>query len=227
MTFARWGVPTLFWATVFFAWTWWLLPEGWPRWAFTPVAAFCWLFTLAFFRNPQRTPAGGANALIAPADGVVADITEADEPLYVCGRCLRIGIFLSVFDVHVNRSPCAATIRFAQYRPGLFLDARHPDVSHANEANILGLEADVPAAPKLRLLLTQLSGLIARRIICTHAVGERLERGELYGMIKFGSRTEVWLPLTQAHELKVKIGDKVKCGETVLVEVLAGSGAAT
>jgi phosphatidylserine decarboxylase len=219
MTFARWGVPTLFWATVVLAWTFCLLPPGWPRWCYLPVAAFCWLFTLAFFRNPKRTPQGGADALIAPADGVVADITEADEPSFVGERCLRIGIFLSVFDVHVNRSPCDGTIRFADYRPGKFLDARHPDVSHANEANILGIEADVPAARGIKLLVTQLSGLIARRIICTHGVGERLAKGELFGMIKFGSRTELWVPLSRPHALKVKIGDKVRCGETVLVEL--------
>ena len=91
-----------------------------------------------FFRNPKRTPAGGSSDLIAPADGVIADIEEVDAPRYIEGRALRIGIFLSVFDVHVNRSPIQATIEHVEYTPGKFLDARHPDVSHENEANELG-----------------------------------------------------------------------------------------
>ena len=152
---------------------------------------------------------------------MVSDITESDEPLYVGERCVRIGIFLSVFDVHVNRSPVVGTVRFAQYRPGKFLDARHPDVTHQNEANILGIEADPAVAPQLKLLVTQLSGLIARRIICTHGVGDRLARGELFGMIKFGSRTEVWIPLSRRAELKVAIGQRVKCGETIIAEIPA------
>jgi phosphatidylserine decarboxylase len=221
VTFARWGIPTLFWATIVLGWGCWLLPAGPIRWCGAAVAAFMWLFTLAFFRNPRRTAQGGVNCLISPADGVVSDITESDEPLFVGQRCLRIGIFLSVFDVHVNRSPVAGVIRFAHYRPGKFLDARHPDVTHANEANILGIEVDAAATGgrPLRVLVSQLSGLIARRIICTHGVGDRLERGELYGMIKFGSRTELWLPLTQPHVAKVAVGQRVRCGETVLVEL--------
>lgn len=221
MTFARWGIPTLFWVTLVLAWAVILVPAGPARWLTIAVAVFCWGFTLAFFRNPQRTAQGGERSLIAPADGVVADITEVDEPTFVGERCVRIGIFLSVFDVHVNRSPCPGTIRHAVYRPGAFLDARHPDVSHANEANILGIEADVSVRPGLKLLLTQLSGLIARRIICTHGVGDRLTRGELYGMIKFGSRTELWIPLSARAEVRVQVGERVRCGETVLAEVPA------
>jgi len=121
--------------------------------------------------------------------------------------------------VHVNRSPCDGVIRFADYRPGKFLDARHPDVSHVNEANILGIEADAPAARGIKLLVTQLSGLIARRIICTHGVGERLAKGELFGMIKFGSRTEVWIPLARAGKPAVAVGEKVRCGETLLMDL--------
>ena len=219
MTFARWGIPTLFWATLVLGWGVWLLPEGIARWCGIAVAAFCWLFTLAFFRNPQRTPQGGEHCLIAPADGVVADVTEVDEPEFIRGRAMRIGIFLSVFDVHVNRSPIAGEIAYAKYTPGKFLDARHPDVSHENEANTLGIVANDSVASGLKLLVRQLSGLIARRIICTHGVGDKLTRGELYGMIKFGSRTEVWVPLTYPHTVTVQVGQRVKCGETVIVEL--------
>jgi phosphatidylserine decarboxylase len=189
------------------------------QWIGIAVAAFCWLFTLAFFRNPARTPQGGEQCLIAPADGVVADITEVDEPEFLHGRAVRIGIFLSVFDVHVNRSPLSGTIAYARYTPGKFLDARHPDVSHENEANTLGVVADDRVASGLKVLVRQLSGLIARRIISTHGVGDHLSRGELYGMIKFGSRTELWVPLTYPHKVTVQVGQRVKCGETVIVEL--------
>jgi phosphatidylserine decarboxylase len=219
MTFARWGIPTLFWVTVVLAWGLWLLPDGIPRYVGYAVAAFCWLFTLAFFRNPARNPLGNEQCLIAPADGVVADITEVEESEFIRGRCIRIGIFLSVFDVHVNRSPIAGTIGYAKYIPGKFLDARHPDVSSENEANDLGITADDNVASGLKIMLRQLSGLIARRIICTHGVGDSLKRGELYGMIKFGSRTELWVPLSYPHAVKVQVGQRVKCGETILVEL--------
>lgn len=219
MTFARWGIPTLFWATLVLAWGLWLLPPGLPRWMGAAVAAFLWLFTLAFFRNPMRTPHGGEQSLIAPADGVVADISEVDEPDYLKGRAIRIGIFLSVFDVHVNRSPVRGAIEYAHYKPGQFLDARHPDVSHENEANTLGIRADDSVASGLKILVRQLSGLIARRIICTHGVGDKLTRGELYGMIKFGSRTEIWIPVSYPHDVKVTVGQRVKCGETIIAEL--------
>ena len=222
MTFARWGIPTLFCAVLFWAWTLWLLPDGIVRWVFIPPALFCVGFTIAFFRNPKRTPQGGANCLIAPADGLVWDVMEVDEPDFIKGKAIRIGIFLSVFDVHVNRSPVDGVIRYAAYKPGKFLDVRHPDCAHENEANTLGIEVSPLVAPAgLKVLVRQLSGLIARRIICTHGVGDRLDRGELYGMIKFGSRTELWIPAECAHEVKVKKGDRVKCGETLLVELKA------
>ncbi len=219
MTIARWGFPTLLTSGLVLAWAVWLLPAGMAQWLGLGIALFFWLFTLAFFRNPKRVPQGHERCLTSPADGVVADITESDEPLFVGERCVRIGIFLSVFDVHVNRSPVVGTIGFAEYRPGKFLDARHPDVSHQNEANILGIAVDPAVAPGLKLLLTQLSGLIARRIICIKGPGERLHRGELYGMIKFGSRTELWIPKSRAFTLKVAVGQRVKCGETILVEL--------
>jgi phosphatidylserine decarboxylase len=220
MTFARWGLPTLICVVLFWAWALFLLPEGLIRWLFVPVALFCVGFTIAFFRNPARTPAGGANCLIAPADGLVWDVEEVDEPDFIKGKALRIGIFLSVFDVHVNRSPCDGVVTYAAYKPGKFLDVRHPSCTHENEANTLGIEVSPTVAPGLRILVRQLSGLIARRIICTHGIGDRLSRGELYGMIKFGSRTELWLPLDQPHHVKVAKGDRVKCGETVLVELI-------
>lgn len=220
MTFARWGIPTLLTVSGVLGWGVWLLPAGGARTIGLVVAALLWLFTLAFFRNPARRPLGDERSLVAPADGVVADIGEVDEVEFIGGRALRIGIFLSVFDVHVNRSPVAGTITYARYKPGQFLDARHPDVSHENEANTLGIEVSPAVAPGLKLLVRQLSGLIARRIICTHGVGDALTRGELFGMIKFGSRTELWLPAACAHRVLVAPGQRVRCGQTVLVELL-------
>lgn len=219
MTFARWGIPTLIVAFLVLAWAVWLLPAGFATWSGIAVASFLWLFVLAFFRNPQRVPQGTPRCLIAPADGVIWDIETVDEPTYLGKPAVRIGIFLSVFDVHVNRSPVDGTIEYAKYTPGAFLDVRHPDCTHANEANALGIAADPTVAPGLKLLLRQLSGFIARRIICTHGVGDRLTRGELYGMIKFGSRTELYIPADWPHQVKVVKGQRVKCGETILVEL--------
>jgi phosphatidylserine decarboxylase len=224
MTLVRWGIPTILCVTAVLAWAVWLLPTPATRAIGGAICLGLWLFTLAFFRNPRRTPLGGPACLSSPADGVVADITEVDEPDFLGAKAVRIGIFLSVFDVHVNRSPCDGTIAYARYSPGRFLDARHPDVSHANEANAIGIDVAMPSQPGLRVLVRQLSGLIARRIICTHGVGDTLAKGELYGMIKFGSRTELWLPRTVPHTVLVRVGDRVRCGETALVR-LAGEPA--
>ena len=214
MTIARWGISTLIQLAVIVAWAVYLLPAGGARWTGLGIGVAVWLFVLNFFRNPSRTPQGDATTVTAAADGVVADIEEVDEPAFIGGRAVRVGIFLNVFNVHVNRSCIDGTIGYADYKPGKFLDARHPDVSHENEANTIGIEVDPAVAPQgLRILVRQLSGLIARRIICTHGVGDPIARGECYGMIKFGSRTEIWMPVG-SHDLQVKVGDKVRCGET-------------
>jgi phosphatidylserine decarboxylase len=223
MTIVRWGLLPIAVSTAVLAWGVWLLPTPAERFLGGMVAVALWVFTIAFFRNPKRTPAGGPECLTAPADGVVSDISEADEPDFLGGKAVRIGIFLSVFDVHVNRSPCAGMVSFARYTPGRFLDARHPDATHANEANALGIDLELASHPGLRVLVRQLSGLIARRIICTHGVGDRLGRGELFGMIKFGSRTELWLPREAAHTVLVRVGDRVRCGETALVRLEGAS----
>lgn len=222
MTIARWGIPTLIQLAAVLAWGVYLMPRGPATWSALAVAVALWLFVLNFFRNPVRHPEGDARSVIAAADGVVADIEEVDEPHFIGGRAIRIGIFLNVFDVHVNRSCIDGTVAYADYRPGRFLDARHPDVAHENEANTLGIEVDEAVCPGMRILLRQLSGLIARRIICTHGVGDHLARGECFGMIKFGSRTEIWLPVGTCR-LAVAVGDRVRCGETA-VATIGGDG---
>lgn len=187
---------------------WWLAP--------LPLAAF----VLNFFRDPERRADGGEDELVAPADGLVADIVEVDDP-DVGVRCRRIGIFLNVFDVHVNRSPCTAEVVGVSRRPGGFLDARHPRATEDNQAATLVL-----ARPDgRRLAVRQITGLIARRIVCPARPGDRLLRGERYGMIRFGSRTELVVPLADAGELLVRVGQRVRGGETLLLRLRAAAPA--
>ncbi len=220
MTIARWGIAPICIALLLLAGGALLLPPGPVRWVYLGLAALILLFVVAFFRNPRRRAPAGEHLLVAPADGVVADIEQVASPGYIEGPTLRIGIFMNVFNVHVNRAPGSGTIEWAHYTPGRFLDVRHPDASHANEANMLGVRFDcgVPA------VVRQISGLIARRIVCTHSVGDSLRRGEIFGMIKFGSRLELWLPV-DAGRVAVCIGQKVRAGETVLVELPEQVGA--
>jgi phosphatidylserine decarboxylase len=217
---ARWGIGPILVSWCVLGWGAWLLPGGLARSIGGSVALALGLFVLWFFRNPSRTAPVGANLIIAPADGKVWDVDQMDEPEVIRGKAQRIGIFLSVFDVHVNRSPCAGTVVYAAYRPGRFLDVRHPDCPSENEANTLGIDCDPSVGKDLRIVVRQLAGLIARRIVCTHGVGDRLARCELFGMIRFGSRTEVYLPLDRPHRVLVKPGDRVKAGETVIAEIL-------
>ncbi|MCS6969689.1 MAG: phosphatidylserine decarboxylase [Planctomycetota bacterium] len=217
---ARWGLlPTAAVAGVL-GWGAWLLPPGWPQGLGASIAALGTLFVLWFFRCPSRRPPPGEHRLVAPADGTVWDIADVNEPAVIGGPARRIGIFLSVLDVHVNRAPCSGTVIYAAYRPGRFLDARHPEAAEANEANTLGIACDPAVGRDLRIVVRQIAGLIARRIVCTHGLGDRLQRGELYGMIRFGSRTELLVPLDRPHRVLVKPGERVRGGETVLVEFL-------
>lgn len=216
---APWGWPVLIPVAVVLGVAVWVLPPGIAQAVGAVVAALLGAFCLWFFRHPQRTPPPGEHRLVAAADGVIDDLAEAECP-ELGGRAIRLGIFLSVFDVHVNRSPIAGTIVSAVHRQGSFLDARHRDAGSRNEALTLLIEADPAVAPGLRLLVRQIAGLIARRIICARRPGEHLNRGECYGMIRFGSRTEIWLPLDRPHRILVKPGDRVRGGETVVAELL-------
>lgn len=218
MTIARWGIVPILVAWLVLAWGAWLLPAGPAQWSGGAIAVLLGLFVVWFFRSPRRTPPPGPHRLVAPADGTVWDVDELPEPAVIQGQARRIGIFLSVFDVHVNRAPCAGTITYAAYRPGRFRDVRHPACAEENEANTLGIACDPEVGKDIRIVVRQLAGLIARRIVCTHGVGDRLARSELFGMIRFGSRTELYVPLDRPHTVLVKRGDKVKGGETVLVE---------
>lgn len=171
-----------------------------------------WLvFILYFFRDPQRSVPAGDDNIVAPADGTVVEIGEGEDVEFVGSPTRKIGIFLSLFSVHVNRSPCGGKVVYLKYTPGRFLSAAKSESSHQNESNSIGL-----VTQKGKILLKQIAGVIARRIICEAKEGDSLEKGEKFGMIKFGSRTEIYIPADLEFQLQVCLGEKVKAGETVL-----------
>ncbi len=170
------------------------------------------LYTFAFFRDPDRVTPGDPDLVVAAADGVVADIMEIEETEVVKAPMKRIGIFLSVFDVHTNRAPVAGRIIYRQHREGLCLDARSPDCSGKNESMTWAFEN-----PRATLVVKQLTGAIARRIVGWSKVGDTLQKGERFGMIRFGSRTEVYLPLEAT--VLVKLGERVSGGSSIIARL--------
>lgn len=171
------------------------------------------VFSLYFFRDPERaTPAGG-KLVVSPADGLVLGIERVEEPEYIGGPAQKLSIFMNVFDVHVNRAPLAGVVGYRNYRPGKFFNASLDKASLDNEAMTLGIES----AEHGKVLVRQIAGLIARRIVCRVEPGDSLAAGERFGLIRFGSRVEVFLPVGAAV-WKVGEGDRVKAGETVLAE---------
>lgn len=172
------------------------------------------LYTFAFFRDPERIAPDDADAVLAAADGVVADISEVEEPEVLRTRRKRIGIFLSIFDVHTNRAPIDGRISYRQHRAGLCLDARSAECATKNEAMTWAFEN-----PRVTIVVRQLTGAIARRIVAWSEVNDYLAKGERFGMIRFGSRTEVYLPLDAT--VLVKVGDKVIGGLTVIARLPA------
>jgi len=173
-------------------------------WAIPPVVLA--LFFLWFFRDPTREIPTGPGIIVSPADGVV---TEADWIETSAGSRLRLSIFLNVFDVHVNRAPVAGTVKAVEYREGAFLNAMKPESGMLNEQTLVVIDAG-----GYEISYKQIAGLIARRIVCPVKPGDKLERGQRVGMIKFGSRTDVLMPADAV--LKVKRGDRVKGGASVL-----------
>src|SRR5258705_9479068 len=170
------------------------------------------LFTIAFFRDPDRPVPADPNLIVAPADGTVRDIVELDEKEVLKTKTRRIGIFLSIFDVHTNRAPIDGRISYRQHHEGLCLDARDPHCPEKNEAMIWAFENS-----RGTIVVRQLTGAIARRIVAWANVGDELNKGERFGMIRFGSRTELYLPLEA--EVLVKTGDHVSGGSTVIARL--------
>ncbi|KLU61192.1 phosphatidylserine decarboxylase proenzyme [Peptococcaceae bacterium CEB3] len=182
----------------------------WPWLVILPLVLF--LFVVYFFRNPARSVPAGESTLLAPADGVVMDVERVLEDRFLQGESIRIRIFLSLFNVHVNRAPMAGRVVYRAYRPGKMLPAFKSHASELNEKNFIGLEND-----HLRVLVTQVTGFVARRIVCWVKEGDVLAKGERFGLIKFGSGTELFLP--PYVEVTVKKGDKVRGGTTILGRV--------
>ena len=169
-------------------------------------------YTFFFFRDPDRNVPADPNAVVAAADGVVKDISEVEETEILKTKMRRVGIFLSVFDVHTNRAPINGRILYRQHHEGLCLDARSADCSEKNEAMTWVFEN-----PRATILVRQLTGAIARRIVAWTDVGDQVAKGERFGMIRFGSRTEVYLPL--AANVLVKVGDHVTGGSTIIARL--------
>jgi phosphatidylserine decarboxylase len=185
-------------------------------WFLTPwlslLFALLILYTFAFFRDPDRAVPADPDAVVAAADGVVADIIEIDEPDVLGSRMKRVGIFLSVFDVHTNRAPVEGRVTYREHREGLCLDARRTDCSDKNESMTWAFQN-----PRVTVVVRQLTGAIARRIVGWSKVGDELKKGERFGMIRFGSRTEVYLPLSAV--VVVKVGDRVAGGSSVIARL--------
>ena len=185
-------------------------------WFFIPwlslVFGLLALYTLAFFRDPDRVAPTDDNAVLAAADGTVTDIVEIEENEVLKTRTRRVGIFLSIFNVHTNRTPIDSRVIYRQHREGLFLDARRPECSEKNESMTWAFQN-----ARATVVVRQLTGAIARRIVAWANVGDELKRGERFGMIRFGSRTEVYLPLNAS--VLVEVGDRVAGGLTVIARL--------
>ena len=192
---------------------WWL-----PVWAVVSaevVLVLLLAFVLSFFRDPKRVVPTDGNLVLSPADGVVSDIEEVDEDEFIGGRALRIGIFLSVFNTHINRAPCGVKVAGTRYRPGRFINAMNKRAGQVNESNYIHLVR--LEEPQDKLIVRQVSGAIARRIVCRVGEGQELAVGEQFGMIKFGSRTELYVPVRDDIKCIVQAGCKVKAGLSVLL----------
>lgn len=170
---------------------------------------FC---TVAFFRDPERAVPADPNLIVAAADGTVMDVIESDENQVLKTKTRRVGIFLSIFDVHTNRVPIDGRVIYRQHQEGLCLDARRPDCSDKNESMTWAFEN-----PRVTIVVRQITGAIARRIVAWSQIGDELKKGDRFGMIRFGSRTELYLPLNA--EVLVKVGDHVLGGSTIIAQL--------
>jgi phosphatidylserine decarboxylase len=205
---------------------------GWPLLAATVLLALTpyWFLLLLpgvplclvvyFFRDPLRNVPAAPGLLVSPADGKVVEVTHLAHDEFIGGPAVRIGIFLSIFNVHLNRAPCPSRVIELRYSPGKFLDARNPQCAIENENTWIGLEEESP--PHRRLVVRQISGAIARRIVCDLRPGQRLERGQKFGMIKFGSRTELIVADTPEVTIEAAVGQRVAAGVTVVARQRAG-----
>ena len=177
------------------------------------VFALFILYTFYFFRDPERLSPTDEKAVLAAADGVIVEIADLEEPEVVKATMRRVAIFLSVFDVHTNRAPIDGTVTYTERRVGKMLDARNPDASKLNECRVWAIKNERAGTVVVR----QITGAIARRIVAWAKVGQTVAKGERFGMIRFGSRTEVYLPI--AAEVVVKVGDRVQGGLSIIARL--------
>jgi phosphatidylserine decarboxylase len=222
LPFARWGLAELqviggplLAATVAFG----LLAVCVSLW-FWPLAVLAAIplgLVVWFFRDPPRRIPQEPGLLVSPADGKVVEISPIEHDEYLGGPAVRIGIFLSIFNVHINRAPCGSRVMALRYAPGEFLSALNPESSRRNESMWIGLEEE--AIPHRRMILRVISGAVARRIVCPLRAGEVLARGQKFGMIKLGSRTELILPDGSDWKIEVRVGDRVKAGTSVVARL--------
>ncbi len=168
------------------------------------------LFTLYFFRDPEREIPADERAIVSPADGKILDVGVVEHAPFIDGPAKKISIFLSVFNVHINRIPYSGKVTYRQYKPGKFYVASEEKASDLNEQSSLGIETESGN----KILVKQIAGLIARRVLCWKVPGDWVTKGERFGLIRFGSRTELYLPMDT--EVKVKPGDIVKGASTVI-----------
>jgi phosphatidylserine decarboxylase len=179
------------------------------------VAAAVWgvlaIWVVAFFRDPERAWSRGEQLIVAPADGKVVSVTQVDEPAFFHGRAERISIFMNVFDCHVNRYPTDGTVAYRHYNPGAFGHAGAEKASLSNEQSSIGL-----TTARGKVLIRQIAGLVARRIVTDHQVGTTVRQGERMGMIRFGSRVDLFLPL--GTPVLVHVGDTTRVGVTVVAQ---------
>lgn len=214
MNFAREGIPFILIAMAIAAagYVGALARRSWPLWLLAFVLTLLVLWVAYFFRDPERTGARGDHLVISPADGRVIDITEVDEPAFIQGRAIRISVFMNVFNVHVNRYPVSGKVAYVHYNPGKFLNAAADKASLENEQSSVGVQTT-----RHRVLFRQIAGLIARRIVTYSREGDDAVQGDRMGLIRFGSRVDVFVPVGSV--VKVKLGEKPQAGVTVLAEL--------
>jgi len=186
--------------------------RSWGLWLAAFVLLLLALWVAYFFRDPERTGERGPSLVVSPADGKLIMITEVDEPTFVKGRAVRISIFMNVFNVHVNRYPVEGVVRYIHYNKGKFLNAAAEKSSLENEQMSVGIETS-----RYRVLVRQIAGLIARRIVTYSKLGETIRQGDRMGIIRFGSRVDVFLPA--GSTLRAKVGDITVAGVTILGEL--------
>jgi len=186
--------------------------RSWGLWLAALVLLLLALWVAYFFRDPERTGDRGPSLVVSPADGKLIMITEVDEPTFVQGRAMRLSIFMNVFNVHVNRYPVDGVVRYVYYNKGKFFNAAAEKSSLENEQMSVGIDAG-----RYRILVRQIAGLIARRIVTYSKVGETVKQGERMGIIRFGSRVDVFMPVNST--LRAKVGDLTVAGVTILADL--------